>query len=267
MLEVLVASRPRGQAKPLAVVGASVLHVTALALCVIGTRTTVQVVSRMVDDTTLIFLPRLDPVAVKQPPHPAGRPGGGGSGGGTGGSVILSANPPPRGFQVVDAVSEVPTGIPSIDPAARYIDPRDYTGRGAEGGVGWGVVGGTGPADQPIPVAGAGGEALYAAELSDARFSPAELVVRPQFVYPRLLLEAGVAGRVTLQFIVDTAGLVEPTSIEVVATTHEAFAGAAREGILEARFVPARYGGHTVRQLSKMPISFKTQTSEATTQS
>jgi TonB family protein len=262
MLEVLVASRPRGQAKPAAVLAASLLHASALALCLITTGVTVKAVSRAVDDTTLIFLPRLGPPAVSQPPHHAGRPGGGG-GGGEGLSVVLSANPPPRGFQVVDVVSTVPTDLPPIDAGQRILDPRDFTGRGVEGGVGWGVVGGTGAADQPVPEAGAE-EVLYAAELEDARFSPAELVVQPHFAYPRLLLEAGIAGRVTLQFIVDTLGLVEPTSIEVLSTTHEAFAGAAREGILEAHFVPARYGGHTVRQLSRMPVSFKTKSTETT---
>jgi TonB family protein len=262
MLEVLVASHPRGQARPAAFLGASLFHVFALASCIVGTRTTVQVVSRVVDDTTLIFLPRLAAPAVPQPPHPAGRPGGGG-GGGEGGTLVLSANPPPRGFQVVDIVSTVPTALPGVDPNQRFLDPRDFTGRGVEGGLGWGVVGGTGPADQAPPEAVAG-EGLYAAELVDARFVPAELVVQPRFAYPRLLLEAGIAGRVTIQFIVDTVGLVEPTSVVVLSTTHEAFAGAAREGILEARFTPAQYGGHTVRQLSRMPVSFKTRANAPT---
>jgi TonB family protein len=256
MLELLPASRPHGQAKPVAVLAASLFHASALGLCLITTGVTVKAVSRAVDDTTLIFLPRLGPPAVAQPPHHAGRPGGGG--GGEGNSVVLSANPPPRGFQTVGIVSSVPTELPGIDPGQRILDPRDFTGRGVEGGTGWGVVGGTGSADQPIPD-GEAAEGLYAAELDDARFSAAELIVQPRFTYPRLLLEAGISGRVTLQFIVDTLGLVEPTSVQVMSTTHEAFAGAAREGILEARFAPARYGGHTVRQLSRMPVSFKNQ--------
>jgi TonB family protein len=177
--------------------------------------------------------------------------------------VVLSANPPPRGFQTVGLVSAVPTDLPPVDLGQRILDPRDFTGRGVEGGTGWGVVGGTGAADQPVPEGGVG-DALYAAELEDARFSPAELVVQPRFAYPRVLLEAGISGRVTLQFIVDTLGLVEPSSVEVMSSTHEAFAGAAREGILEARFAPARYGGRTVRQLSRMPVSFKNRSTETT---
>ena len=54
-----------------------------------------------------------------------------------------------RGFQVIDAIGAIPTDIPPVDPNMRAIDARDFTGRGVEGGVGWGVVGGKGPADQP----------------------------------------------------------------------------------------------------------------------
>ncbi len=258
MLEVLVASRPVAQTRPASLAAASALHVIAVVLCVIGTRTTVKVESRAVDDTTLIFLPRLGPPALTHPePAHAGRGGGGGDGAG----LILSANPPPRGFQVIELTGTVPTEIPPFDPNERILDPRDFTGRGVEGGVGWGVAGGTGSPDQPIPTAGLG-EALYAAELADARFVPAELVVVPHFVHPRVLLSAGIEGRVTLQFIVDTLGLVEPASVEVLATTHEAFANAAREGIGEARFAPARYGGHPVRQLSRLPVRFVIQPTE-----
>ena len=261
MLEVLVASRPHGQRRPAAFLVAASFHAAFLGLCVATSGVTVKTASRAVDDTTLIFLPRLAPLAVTQPPHRAGRPGGGG--GDEGGVVVLSANPPPRGFQVVDLVSTVPTELPGVAAGLRALDPRDFTGRGVEGGVGWGVVGGTGAADQPVPE-GPIGDALYAAELEDARFSPAEMVTQPRFLYPRVQLAAGIAGRVILQFIVDTLGQVEPTSIEVLSSTHQAFAGAAREGILTSRFTPARYGGHTVRQLSRMPVSFTTRPMEVT---
>lgn len=261
MLEVLVASRPHGQRRPAAFIVAASLHAAFLGMCVATSGVTVKQASRAVDDTTLIFLPRLEPAVVQHAPPRIGRPGGGG--GVDGGVVILSANPPPRGFQTVALVTDVPTFLPGVDASQRVLDPRDFTGRGVEGGTGWGVVGGTGSADQPVPD-GPIGDALYAAEMEDARFSPAEMVTQPRFVYPRIQLEAGIAGRVVLQFIVDTLGQVEPTSIEVLSSTHQAFTSAAREGILLARFVPAHYGGHTVRQLSKMPVSFTTKPGEVT---
>jgi protein TonB len=213
---------------------------------------TVQAVHGPRVDTTLVFLPRLSAPAVDRPPPPIGR--GSGPGGPSTG-VVLAANPPPRGFQVVGAVTAVPTDIGPPDPNQRAIDPRDFTGRGVEGGVGWGVVGGTGPADQPMPEAGVT-ELLYLAETADAHFTPAELAVPPTFVYPRVLAGAGVVGRVVVQFIVDTLGRVEPGSVRILETSHPAFAEATQSGVLEARFRPATFGGHVVRQLSRLPVRY-----------
>ncbi|MDX2121549.1 MAG: energy transducer TonB, partial [Gemmatimonadota bacterium] len=140
-----------------------------------------------------------------------------------------------------------------IDPSLRALDARDFTGRGVEGGVGWGVAGGTGPADQPP---GQIAELLYSASTEDVRFTPAELVRQPAFTYPVVLQAAGIPGRVVLQFIIDTLGTVEPASITVLERSHEAFAIAAREGVMGARFQPALYGERPVRQLSKWPVKF-----------
>jgi len=99
---------------------------------------------------------------------------------------------------------------------------------------------------------------LYeAGGVEDARFTPAELVVRPEFEHPRLLLEAGISGRVVLRFIIDTTGQIEPTSIEVLEKTHDAYADAARSGVLGARFRPAHFGTRAVRQLTRWPVNFQ----------
>ncbi len=249
MLDVLVASNPRRQAGIAELATSTTLHTGLLFLVILATHTTVQTVRAIVADTTLVFLPRLAAPAVDRTPHPVG----GGGGGGAEGALIITTNPPARGFQVIDAVGAVPTDIPPVDPNMRAIDARDFTGRGVEGGVGWGVVGGKGPADQP-PAEIA--EMLYSAETSDVRFVPAELIERPEFRFPPMLLDAGVAGRAVIQFVIDTTGRVEPGSLEVLERTHDAFGTAAKEGVLQARFEPARYGGHAVRQLSKWPVKF-----------
>jgi hypothetical protein len=44
--------------------------------------------------------------------------------------------------------------------------------------------------------------------------------------------------------------------VKVLEESHAAFAEAARTGVLDARFNPARLGLHAVRQLSKMPVKF-----------
>lgn len=253
MLEVLIASQPKRQAAPAAFAGAVLLHATLLSLGIVTTGVTVQAVSRAVDDTTLIFLPRLEPVRTQQVARP-GVPGGGGQGSG-GSGIVMVSDPPPLGFQAVDIVNAVPTTLPGITEGIQRFDPRDYTGRGVEGGASWGVIGGTGSADQERPPEGNTG-LVYSMSLVDERFVPAEMLVPPRLVFPRALQEAGIPGRAELQFIIDTTGLIEGTSIQVLTATHEAFANAARDGLVEARFAPARYGGHTVRQLSKMPFRF-----------
>lgn len=253
MMEGMVASFPRRQSRMKTLATSAVVHTALFTFCVATTHTTVKAVERAVADTTLFFLPRLSSPQVDKGPPRIGRPGGGGGGDGRGGGVIISANPPPRGFQVIEAVSDIPTGLPPVDLNMRTIDPRDFTGRGVEGGVGWGVVGGTGPADQ---VPGEVLEVLYTVESTDVRFTPAELLVKPSFHYPKVLQEAGVPGRAVVQFVIDTLGTVEPGSVQVLEKTHDAFAESARNGVLEARFSPARLGIHPVRQLSKMPVKF-----------
>ncbi|MFN8652558.1 MAG: energy transducer TonB [Gemmatimonadales bacterium] len=253
MLEVLIASRPQRQAAPAAYAGAFLFHAVMLSLGIVTTGVTVHAVSRQVDDTTLIFLPRLDPVRSSQVSRP-GVPGGGGPGSG-GSGIVMAVDPPALGFQVIDVVSAVPTGLPSLNEGGTRFDPRDYTGRGVEGGAGWGVVGGTGSADQDRPPEGNTG-LVYSMSLVDERFVPAEMLVQPKLVYPAALQAAGIPGRAELQFVIDTTGLIEAPSVTVLTATHEAFANAARESIAEVRFAPARYGGRAVRQLSRLPIKF-----------
>lgn len=248
MMEVLVASNPRRQAGAAELLSSALFHVGLLALAVLTTHTAVQTVREIVADTTLVFLPRLASPEVDKPPPPAPRDAGG-----DGSGLIITTNPPPRGFQVVDAISAVPTEIPPVDLNMKALDARDFTGRGVEGGVGWGVVGGTGPVEQPPAEIV---ELLYSAETKDARFVPAELVGQPVFHYPPVLQEAGIPGRVVVQFVIDTLGRVEAGSIKILEQSHEAFGGAAREGVLTAQFHPARHGDRAVRQLSKWPVRF-----------
>jgi len=94
MLDVLVASRPSHLLHPREVVGSSFLHLAMLGVCVAATRVTVPVITKPVEDTTMVFIPRLAAPAVDRL---IARPGLGGRGGGAGAGThfIISANPPP----------------------------------------------------------------------------------------------------------------------------------------------------------------------------
>lgn len=81
-------------------------------------------------------------------------------------------------------------------------------------------------------------------------------------VYPESLFRANVGGSVTVRFVVDTAGVVEMPSVEIVASTHQLFADAATVALREARFSPASLHGRRVRQVVSLPFRFATPLSE-----
>ncbi len=88
---------------------------------------------------------------------------------------------------------------------------------------------------------------------------PPELVSRPAVRYPPLLLRAGIEGHVTLRFVVDSLGIPEPTSLEVLEVTHAGFTRAAEELILRSQFAPGRVGARAVRVLVEQTVVFDIQ--------
>lgn len=75
--------------------------------------------------------------------------------------------------------------------------------------------------------------------------------------YPSQMRRSGVAGQAQLQFVVDTAGRVEPESIEVVLASGPAFAVAARNVLPKFEFTPGRAHGQRVRTRVILPIQYK----------
>jgi protein TonB len=255
MLDVLVYSHPRHIVRPQWLGGSLVSHGLFLLLTIAVTRAEIQRPQVVVADTTLLFVPRLTPPLVqpagmrpRAPGLPGGRPG-------NGQQLVLTVNPPPKGFQTVIAPVDVPAGIPAIDPTQRPFDPSDFTGQGVEGGVGYGVEGGTGTVDPDVVPVG-DTDVVYPASLADVRFEPAALISQPVPRYPPALQRAGISGRVKLRVVVDTGGRVEPSSIKVIESTHQGFEDPARESVAAALYHPARIAQRPVRQLANQPIRF-----------
>jgi len=69
-----------------------------------------------------------------------------------------------------------------------------------------------------------------------------------RLVYPDSLRAQGIRGSVTLEFVVDTLGRVEP-AIRVVQAAHRALVEPAKAMVLSARYRPARVGDRAVRVL------------------
>jgi TonB family protein len=83
------------------------------------------------------------------------------------------------------------------------------------------------------------------------------IVFLPSPEYPVQLRVKGVGGRVLVQCIVDTMGIVEPNSVKILQTPDTAFSRATIEALVQARFTPARVKGKAVRVLVNVPVDFK----------
>jgi TonB family protein len=86
---------------------------------------------------------------------------------------------------------------------------------------------------------------------------PVAVIRQPAPEYPPALAHAGIAGRVEVQYIVDTTGVAEPSSVRVLSSTHPAFEAAARASVAASRFRPARLHGRAVRQLVRQALTFR----------
>ena len=75
-------------------------------------------------------------------------------------------------------------------------------------------------------------------------------------IYPRLLRNAGIEGEVLMQYVVDTAGRVEPGTIRALRSTHPEFERAVREALAFMRFNAAENAGRKVKQLVQQPFIF-----------
>jgi TonB family protein len=95
---------------------------------------------------------------------------------------------------------------------------------------------------------------LWTAESVD---DPVEVIEQPAPRYPPGLAQAGVPGRVELEYVVDTLGRAEPGSLRAVTSTRPEFEAAARAAVLGSHYRPARLRGQVVRQLVRQTLSFR----------
>jgi TonB family protein len=242
MFDVLVASGTHLELRPRWVSMSLVVHTLVITLAAVASRKALDAPIIKPERAIVLFAPKAPepprPPEVKRAPSPR----------------MVIAEAPAKGFQTVAALQDLPKVIPAIDLTQPPLDPRDFTGRGVEGGVADGVVGGT-------VAGGAAGEALdaiYQATTDDARFEQATLVSPPTPRYPTALEAGGIEGLVAMEFVIDTTGRVEPASIRILHSTHDAFETEARTALAGALFRPARFSGRPVRQLTRQSIRFVT---------
>ena len=228
MFENLLESKSRKQRTAGQTALSVAVHMGIIFAAVKATQGVAEAAKNRPVDTTMVFLK--PPEAPPPPPPPE----------------VVITNPPPKGFQTIVAPTDIPKDIPPIDLKQKAFDPKDFTGKGVEGGVGTGVAGGTGPVDVKA-------EVFTEAELDD----PVQVISMPNPRYPPVLQSAGIAGSVDMQWIVDTTGHAEGNSFKVLKSSHQAFEEPAREAVMKAVFKPAKFHGKAVRQLVQQRVSFK----------
>jgi protein TonB len=81
----------------------------------------------------------------------------------------------------------------------------------------------------------------------------------PPPLYPGLLRDAGVQGKVIAIFVVSELGQAEDSTVRFVSSDNRLFDHAVRTALRRMRFVPAEIGGKKVRQLVEMPFVFTLQ--------
>ena len=231
MFENLIESKQKNQRT----VGQTVLSFLIHGLIIVGAIKATQGVAESVKnrpvDTTMVFLKPPEP----PPPPPPEQPPP---------DAIVTANPPPQGFQTVIPPTDIPKEIPPVDLNQKF-NAADFSGKGVEGGVAAGVVGGTGPVDTQA-------ETYLEAEVDD----PVAPINIPKPRFPPVMQQAGISGSVDAQYVVDTTGHSDMKFWKVLKSTNKAFEEPAREAISKGVFKPARIKGQAVRQLVQQRISF-----------
>lgn len=234
MFEVLVASGAHSDLKISGLTTSLVTHLLVGALAITATRAALEAPRVALPEEVMLLIPKAPEPAPPPRPEKAA-------------TIVNLVDPPPQGFQTVAALTEIPDVIPPVDLNERPFDPRDFTGRGVEGGVFNGVVGGTGPV---------GIQEIYEATTDLAGFEPAAVLHQPMPEYPAGLVSVGLDGRVLVQFVIDSAGAVEPASFRVLESSNALFESAARKAITASKFRPARVGKVPVRQLTRQSVRF-----------
>lgn len=162
--------------------------------------------------------------------------------------------PAPQGFQELIPPDIILPDIPPIDLSNDVpVLSADFSGVGTRGGRADGV------GDIPVAMPSVDPTVPYL---------PAVLEEQPRLInteeasrllerfFPRFLLDQRVNGRVTVQFVITADGRVNPSTVRIINTTHQAFGDATLQAIEGFRFSPGRYGGQAVQVLIEMPIDW-----------
>ncbi|MCH8937078.1 MAG: TonB family protein [Gemmatimonadetes bacterium] len=116
--------------------------------------------------------------------------------------------------------------------------------------------------DTPAPVAVEFDSELGTATGMSDVYLEGAVEVRPERIsgpfprYPEMLRQAGIEGRVLLEFVIKQDGTVDSSSLSVLESTNRAFEGPARAVIEGSLYTPGEVDGGPVRVLVSQQIGF-----------
>jgi len=224
MFEILPASSAHTEATPANAMLSLLVHTGLIVAAVLLTARAATGPATAGPVDQMIYLPVLPSLPSHRGPMPPA----------TGGELPA----PP-----VDASLPLPVGVPVGLPPSTGVRTMTI---GPNGGTATGI----GPATwlgDPAPTG-----AWAATEVDD----PVRVLEAGRLRYPSVLERAGITGSVLLDFVVDTLGRVERSSVRVVSSSHAGFEAAAVEAVLLTRYRAARARGGAVRQLVRQQLNF-----------
>ncbi len=159
---------------------------------------------------------------------------------------VYTVAPVAKGFAVLRPPIDIPTSLPAIDLTLPPTDLNNYTGVGKPGGIGAGMQGATG-------VAPTEGTVFLESQVE----KPVMMLPGTSGpTYPESLRAAGIEGHVMAQFVVDTTGRVDLSSITIVESENPLFSAAVRSALSRTRYLPAEAHGGRVAQLVQQSFQF-----------
>jgi TonB family protein len=217
----LIESRRKSNRKRIFGVGfvSLTIHTVLIAAAVYATLNAGQTDNSVKVDTTVVYLQQQQQKPPEQQP--------------------VQLDVPLKGFQTVVAPDVIPTNLPPVN-LQEHFDPKDYSGTGVEGGIATGMV----------PT----GNEVFMEAIVEEKPS---VLSGPIPVYPELLKQAQIQGRVIVQAVIDTLGRAELNSVKVLQSPNPGFDQSAKNYVLKALFRPARVHGRAVRVLINIPIDYK----------
>ena len=232
MFTTLLESKPKRERSPGSVAVSVILHAGLIGLAVAVTLNAGQkaLKEKRQEDVKFVEVKKEAPKPEPPKPPPPQTP---------------VAPPPPKGFQVLTAPINIPTKIPDVDLSKAVTNEADFSGKGVEGGVAKGVVGGKGPVNTDQPYFEFQVEKPVLAKENN-----------PTPRYPSMLESAHVEGEVLVQFVVDTVGRADMSTFKVLKSSNDLFTASVKNVLPNMRFYAAETGGRKVKQVVQMPFTF-----------